>query len=392
MRRLVLHAGRDAPVRRGHPWIYSRAVRDGLADAEPGEPVRIESETGAFVAVGYTNPRTTIAARVLSWRDEAVGRSLVERRVDDALALRRRWLSPGVTAYRVVNGEGDFLPGIVVDRYGDVVVCQFLTAGAARLASLVVDAIASRLSPQSIVERSEGGVRTEEGLPGTRGLLAGAPPPVPLEFREDDMRFLVDVLGGQKTGFFLDQRDTRALVRRLAPGTRVLNAFCYSGALSVAAARGGAREVVSVDTSAPALTLAREAWLANDLPEASARFVEADVFDFLRAERDPYDVVILDPPPFARRRRDAQAALRAYKDVNLQAIRRLAPGGFLVTCSCSQHVSAATFREVVAAAAGDAGRPLRVVAAAGHAPDHPVALGHPEGEYLAVLTLRSEGA
>ncbi|HWP65905.1 MAG TPA: class I SAM-dependent rRNA methyltransferase [Candidatus Limnocylindria bacterium] len=391
MRRLVLQPGRDVPVRRGHPWIFSRAIREGLDGAEPGEPVRIVSAGGGFVAVGYANPRTTIAARVVSLDDEPLDAALVDRRVAEALALRRQLLPPDLTAYRVLNGEGDFLPGVVVDRYGDVLVCQFLTAGAARLAPEVVAALESRLAPQSIVERSEGGVRAEEGLPGARGLLAGTEPAVPLAIAEGGATLLVDVLHGQKTGFFLDQRDTRALVARLTAGRRVLNAFAYTGAMSVAAGRGGATEVVSVDTSAPALAFAREAWAANGLPEAAARFVCADVFEFLREEREPFDCVILDPPPFVRRRRDLTAGLRAYKDVNLQAMRRLAPGGWLVTCSCSQHLGRAAFREVVAAAAGDAGCRLTLVGEAGHPVDHPVALAHPEGEYLKVLLLRAEG-
>jgi 23S rRNA (cytosine1962-C5)-methyltransferase len=351
--------------------------------------VRVVTASGAFVAVGYANPRTTIAVRVLSLDDEPVGAALVERRLGDALALRRDLLPADATAYRVLNGEGDLLPGVVVDRYGDVLVCQLLTAGAARMVPLLVEALQTRLAPRSIVERSEGGVRAEEGLAGARGVLAGSEPPVPHLVEEGDTRFLVDVVHGQKTGFFLDQRDTRSLVRRLAEGRRVLNAFAYTGAMSIAAARGGAREVVSVDSSGPALELARATWRANDLPEARGRFVEADVFEYLREEREPFDLVILDPPPFVRRRRDLTAGLRGYKDVNLQALRRLAPDGWLVTCSCSQHVSRDAFRDVVSAAAADARRPARLVAAAGHPVDHPVALAHPEGEYLKVLLLRA---
>ena len=389
MRRLVLQPGRDVPVRRGHPWIFSRAIREGLDGAEPGEPVRIVAASGAFVGTGYANPRTTIAARIVSLDDVPLDAALIGRRLDDALALRRQLLPPDVHAYRVLNGEGDFLPGVVVDRYGDVLVCQLLTAGAARLAPLLVDALQERLAPRSIVERSEGGVRAEEGLAGARGLLAGVEPPVPLHVTEGDTTLLVDVMHGQKTGFFLDQRDTRALVRHLASGRRVLNAFSYTGAMSVAAGRGGAVEVVSVDSSAPALALAEQAWAANGLPEGPARFVCADVFEFLREEREPFDLVILDPPPFVRRRRDVTAGLRGYKDVNLQALRRLAPGGWLITCSCSQHVDHAAFRDVVAAAAADAGRSVSLVAEAGHPADHPTALAHPEGEYLKVSLLRA---
>ncbi|MFN8544792.1 MAG: class I SAM-dependent rRNA methyltransferase [Candidatus Binatia bacterium] len=389
VRRVVLHAGRDAPVRAGHPWIFSRAVAEGLDGAEPGEPVRVVSAGGRFVAAGYANPRTTIAVRVLSLEDEAVDAALVARRIEAALALRRELLPADATAYRVLNGEGDRLPGVVADRYGEFVVCQFLTAGAARLAPAVVAALRERLAPQGIYERSEGGVRTEEGLPGSRGVLWGAEPPARIEIAEDGARFLVDVLHGQKTGFFLDQRETRARVRRLATGRRVLNAFAYTGAIGIAAGLGGAREVVSIDTSTLALGLAEAAWVMNGLVPDAAAFVAGDVFEFLRAERRTFDLIVLDPPPFVRRRRDLDVGLRGYHDVNLQAFRRLAPGGWLITCSCSQHLGREQFRHVVASAAGDAERAATVVAAWGHPPDHPTALAHPEGEYLDVLLVRA---
>jgi 23S rRNA (cytosine1962-C5)-methyltransferase len=387
MRRIVLKPGREAPVRGGHPWIFSGAIAAGLDGAEPGRSGA--KRRRRFVAGGYCNPRTPITVRVVTLEEEPVDARLVARRVEDALALRRATLPADLTAYRLLNGEGDRLPGVVADRYGEFVVCQFLTAGAARLAPAVVEALAAAFSPRGVFERSEGAVRTEEGLPGTRGVLAGEEPPLRIPIEEAGARFLVDVHHGQKTGFFLDQRETRARVRALASGRRVLNAFAYAGAFAIAAALGGASEVVSVDTSRPALGLAGEAWAANGLPPERAKFVAADVFDFLRGAGERWDLVILDPPAFVRRRRDLTSGLRGYKDVNLQAFRRLVPGGWLVTCSCSQHLSRAAFREVVAAAASDAGRAPIVVAEAGHPPDHPVALGHPEGEYLKVLTLRT---
>jgi 23S rRNA (cytosine1962-C5)-methyltransferase len=389
VRRIVLRPGREHPVRAGHPWIFSRAIAEGLEGAEPGEPVEVRSAAGTFVAVGYANPRTTIAVRVIGLEDEAVDARLVGRRLDEALALRRATLPPELTAYRVLNAEGDRLPGVVVDRYGDFLVCQLLTAGAARLAGALVAALGERLAPRGIFERSEGGVRAEEGLPGARGVLAGEEPPPRLAIEEDGCRFLVDVLHGQKTGFFPDQRESRERVRALAKGRRVLNAFAYSGAFAIAAARGGAREVVSVDTSRPALALAEAAWAENGLDPAAGRFVVADVFEYLRGAGERWDLVVLDPPPFVRRRRDLEPGLRGYKDVNLQALRRLEPGGWLLTSSCSQHLPRAAFREVVAAAAADAGRPAVIVAEAGHPPDHPVALAHPEGEYLKILLLRA---
>jgi 23S rRNA (cytosine1962-C5)-methyltransferase len=276
----------------------------------------------------------------------------------------------------------------VVDRYGDYLVCQLLTAGAARLAGALVAALQSRLAPRGILERSEGGVRAEEGLGGARGVLAGEEPGR-VVVSEHGMRLVADLVHGQKTGLFLDQRDNRARVRALASTKRVLNAFAYTGGFAVAAALGGATHVVSVDTSRPALVLAEEAWAENGLAPDAATWIEGDVFEYLRAARDRFDLIVLDPPPFVRRRRDLTAGLRGYKDVNLQALRRLEAGGWLLTCSCSQHLDRAGFRQVVAAAASDAGRPVQLVEEHGHPPDHPTALAHPEGQYLKALLLRA---
>jgi 23S rRNA (cytosine1962-C5)-methyltransferase len=387
--RITLKPGRERPVRGGHPWVFSGAIADGLAGLTPGAVVKLMAADGRFVAVGYANPRTPIAVRILSLDDEAIDGAFVAKRIDHAMALRAATLPEGLLAYRVLNGEGDRLPGIVVDRYGDFLVCQLLTAGAVALAPLLVAALAERFAPRGIYERSEGGVRAEEGVAGRRGVLHGEEPPARIEIDETGCRFLVDVLHGQKTGFFLDQRDTRQRIRSLAAGRRVLNAFAYTGGIGIAAGLGGAREVVSVDTSGPALGLAQAAWALNGLPPEGGRFVEADVFEFLRAEREPFDLVVLDPPPFVRRRRDLDPGLRGYKDVNLQGLRRLAPDGWFVTASCSQHVARDVFRDVVAHAASDAGRVLSVVAETGHPPDHPTLVAHSEAQYLKVLWCRA---
>src|SRR5262245_7796028 len=301
MRTISLKPGRDAPVRGGHPWIFSGAVASGLDDAEPGEPVRIVAAGGRFVAAGYANPRTPIAVRVLTLEDEPVGGALVARRLAEALALRRAVVPPDTTAYRLVNGEGDRLPGIVVDRYDDFLVCQLVTAGAARLAAALVDALGRALDPRGVYERSEGGVRAEEGLGGARGVLAGEEPPARIVVTEHGMRLVADVLHGQKTGLFLDQRDNRARVRALARGRRVLNAFAYTGGFAVAAALGGAAHVTSVDTSRPALILGEATWGENGLPPDAAGWIEGDVFEYLRASSERFDLIVLDPPPFVRR-------------------------------------------------------------------------------------------
>jgi 23S rRNA (cytosine1962-C5)-methyltransferase len=386
VRDVVLKPGRDRPVRAGHPWVFSGAVGSDLADVAPGDPVRVRADDGRVLGVGTANPRTTIAVRLVSHADEPFDDALVVRRIDEALAFRRACL-PGATALRLVNGEGDRLPGVVVDRYGDVLVVQMLTAGAARLLPTIVRTLVERLAPRTVFERSEGAVRREEGLENATGVRAGDEPPVPLEIEEAGARFLVDVVRGQKTGFFLDQREARTRVRTLAAERRVLNAFAYTGAISIVAGLGGAREVVSVDASRAALALGEAAWARNALAAGRARSVEADVFDWLRADSGAYDLIVVDPPPFVRRRKDVRAGLRGYKDVNLHALRRLTADGFLLTCSCSQHVTREAFRQAVLYAAVDAGRPVRVVAEWGHPPDHPVALAHPEGEYFKAMLL-----
>lgn len=386
---ITLKPGRETPVRAGHPWIFSGAIASGLDDAEAGEPVRVVSASGQFVAAGYVNPRTSIAVRVLTLDDEPVTQGLVTRRLREAAALRAATLPPELTAYRLVNGEGDRLPGLVVDRYGDFVVCQVLTAGAARLLPWLVEALGTVLGPRGILQRSEGGVRAEEGLAGARGVLFGEEPPVPIEIVENGVRLLVDLVHGQKTGFFLDQRDNRVRIRALARDRQVLNLFSYTGGFSIAAALGGARRVVSVDSSRPALELAEQAWVLNGLPADASECVEGDVFEWLRAGRDPFDVVVLDPPPFVRRRRDLRPGIRGYRDVNLQAFRRLAPGGWMLTCSCSQHLDRAGFRDIVVGAAAAAGRSVQLVGEYDHPPDHPTLLAHPEGAYLKALLVRA---
>jgi len=388
--RVVLKPGRDWAVRGGHPWIFSGAIATTEGEGEPGSVVEVWSADGRQLGSGTWSPRTSIAVRMLARGATAVDDALIRERI--ASALRLRELVRETDAWRLVNGEGDQLPGVVVDRYDTFLVCQFLTAGADRLKPAIVAALAALQTPRGIFERSEGSVRTAEGLPRSVGVLAGDEPPPTVAIVESGRRYLVDIRSGQKTGFFLDQRANRDLLATIAAGRRVLNLFAYSGAFSVAALQGGAAHVVSVDSSAAAIAQAEEHGRLNGFAPDTATFVRADVFAYLRGAAEPADLIVLDPPPFARRRADRERALAGYKEINVQALRLCAPEALLMTFSCSQHVEAGAFEDVVAQAAADAGRDCQLLARLGPALDHPQALPHHEGRYLKGLLLRVGGA
>jgi 23S rRNA (cytosine1962-C5)-methyltransferase len=386
--RVTLKPGRDFSVRAGHPWIFSGAIAATEGEAAAGSIAEVCAADGRVLGFGTWSPGNSIAIRMMTRGAHPIDAELVRERLTDALRLRT--LVAGTDAMRLVNGEGDRFPGLVVDRYGDFAVCQFITAGADALKPLVAATLQARLPLRGIYERSEGNVRNAEGLPRTCGVLAGEEPPPEIVITEGGRRHVVDVRGGQKTGFFLDQRPNRDLAGGLAAGRRVLNLFAYSGGFSIAAARGGAGHVISVDSSAVALAQAESAWRSNDLPPELATFVRADVFEYLRGDLEPADFVILDPPPFARRRTDRERARAGYKDVNLRALRMAAPGALLMTFSCSQHLEAGEWEDTVAAAATDAGRWCQLLGRLGPGIDHPQALAHPEGRYLKGLLLRVE--
>ena len=386
--RVTLKLGRDFSVRAGHPWIFSGAIAATAGDAVAGSVAEVCAADGRVLGFGTWSPGNSIAIRMMTRGPRTIDADVVRARLTAALSVRA--LVTGTDAMRLVNGEGDRFPGLIVDRYGDFVVCQFITAGAEALKPFVVEALQALLPLRGIYERSEGNVRTAEGLPRTCGVLAGEEPPPELVITESGRRHVVDIRGGQKTGFFLDQRPNRDLTVGLAAGRRVLNLFAYSGGFSIAAACGGAVHVTSVDSSAVALTQAEAAWGRNELPEAAGAFVRADVFEYLRGNLPPVDLVILDPPPFARRRTDRERARAGYKDVNLRVLRLAAPGALVLTFSCSQHVEAGEWEGAVAAAAMDAGRWCQVLTRLGPGIDHPQALAHPEGRYLKGLLLRVE--
>ncbi len=386
-----LKSGRDGPVRAGHPWVFSGAVREIEGSPFEGAFVRVLGAEGNVLGVGSYSAVGSLTVRMFTRAEVPLDAGFVRERLRDAHALRKSVGMTGPRAgFRLINAEGDGMPGVVVDVYGGFAVVQLLSAGAERLRPEVIDALCNDLGVRGVVERSTGGSRRAEGLRDVTGLAAGEEPPAEIEIDEHGMRLLVDIRGGQKTGFYLDQRGARALVRRLAPGRRVLNAFAYTGAFAVAAGLGGAAEVVSVETSGPSLELARRSWaLDARLVSAQTSWVCGDAFEALDAERGRarFDLIVLDPPPFARHRSDLERAMRAYRDLNRRALEALAPGGLLLTCSCSPHVSRESF---VRAVAGAARAPLRaqVLAQLGFEPDHPVLPAHAEGEYLKGLLVR----
>lgn len=384
----ILARGREGRALRGHLWVYGNQIEGFEGEPRAGDIVDVVTASGRFVGRGYYNPASQIAIRLLTRQDEAVDRDFLARRLDEALALRERFY-PRHEGVRLVFSEGDRLPGLIVDRYGDVLVVQFLTLGMDRLRSTWVELLVERLEPRAVVERSDVPSREMEGLAPSVGLLYGELNR-PVEFTEHGLVFEADVWEGQKTGFFLDQRDNRQALRPLVRGGRVLDAFCYTGAFALFARKFGAEQVVAVEQSGAAIRQGRRQQQRNRLE--GIEWVQANAFDHLRAldrQRERFDVIILDPPSFTRTRRSVEAALRGYKEINLRAWRMLKDGGFLVSCSCSQHVDPNQFLDVVAQAAEDAGREWRLVESRTQAFDHPVLPAVPETLYLKCLVLQA---
>ncbi|ADU51555.1 SAM-dependent methyltransferase [Thermaerobacter marianensis DSM 12885] len=409
-----LKPGRDAVLRQGRLWVYRTDVYTVSDDAyDPGDIVQVVDSRGRFVGKGYVNPRSMIFVRLLTTDpDEPIDRAFFRRRLERALALRRRLQAahPDTDSFRLVFAEADLLPALIVDRFADVLVVQTLALGIDRWQPVIVELLEELASPRGIYERNDVPVRELEGLPQRAGFLRGRFDPR-VEIRENGLPLVVDVAQGHKTGYFLDQRDNRAALRRYVAGARVLDAFCHTGAFTCHALAYGAREVVAVDIHDQALQLAREnvervrrALAATGAPAgagvpgrpggnapghgagtAAVTFHQANAFDFLRAraaEADRYDVIILDPPAFAKNRQALPGAYRGYKEINLRAMKMLPPGGILITCSCSYHMTRDLFEAMLLDAARDTGRRLRILERRGAAPDHPVLLGAGESDYL----------
>ena len=377
---VYLRRGREQRVLGGHPWIFRSDIEreDGAAD---GLPVRVLTSAGRFLAMAVYNPRSQISLRILSRRDEPIDGAFIRGRVRRALDYRRRFADLG--SCRLIFAESDGLPAVIADKFGEVIVLQILCLGMERFKGDIVDALAQELSPRGIYERNDVPVRELEGLTQQTGLLFGEVPDR-VEMQENGVRFLVDVKEGQKTGFFLDQKENRAAIAPFVPGMRVLDCFTHTGSFALHAARYGAAEVTGVDISEHACACALENARLNGV-EDRVRFECANAFDFLRAQQTAkaqYDVVILDPPAFTKTRSAVEGALRGYKEINLRGMKLTRDGGFFVTCSCSQHVTPDLFRGMLMDAQKDAHVQLRQIEWRTQGRDHPILLASPETQYL----------
>jgi 23S rRNA (cytosine1962-C5)-methyltransferase len=387
MKSLLLRPTRERSVLLHHPWVFSGSIAQMQGKPEPGETVAVRAPQGDFLGWAAYSPNSKIAARVWSWDEaETIDADFFRRRLQSALDLRTGLIPAEETdALRLVHAESDGLPGVVVDRYADLLVAQFLSAGAERWRDVVVDLLSDLTGIHKIYERSDVEVRSLEGLEERQGPLQGDSPVGPVIIHENGYQFSVDPVRGQKTGFYIDQRRNRMRLGQVADGRDVLNCFCYTGAFSVYAMGGGARSVLSIDSSGEALAAARENVARNGLEGPTVDWLEADVFQALRAFRDQersYDLIVLDPPKFAPTAAQAERAARGYKDINLLAFKLLRPGGLLFTFSCSGGITAELFQKIVTGAELDAGVEAVIIEQMTQGIDHPVALNFPEGAYL----------
>ena len=385
---ITFKKGREAALLRGHPWVFSGAIGTIKGEPTEGDIVLAKDWAGKPLALGFFNPRTDIAFRVLTSNcNLAISADFWQDRLGSARELRQRIINKQTDAYRLVNAEGDGFPGLIADVYGSTLVVSITTAGIEKQKSHILDVLVSQLKPARIYEQSQGRSRTLEGLEERKGFIYGDNQSAPVQIRENGFTFEVDFIGGQKTGFFLDQRINREKLGAMSRNANVLNCFSYTGAFSVYCAAGGAKRVVSLDTSDAACVAAARNLRLNGFSSDTSPVIDADVFDYLRNMQENFNLIILDPPAFAKTRRDVARATRGYKEINLQAIRHLAPGGILATFSCSNFMEEDLFYKIVQGAARDAGASLQLLSRLEAGPDHPLGFGHPEGRYLKGLLL-----
>ena len=384
---VILKRGRDKSIKKKHPWIFSGAIETVKDVKQNGEIVEIISSDGKLLALGSYCPHSQISVRILSFNpQEKVDRNFFRKRIEEAYLLRQTIINHKQTnAYRIINAEGDYLPGLVVDKYDNYLVCQFLSAGAEFWKKEIIEILKDIFNPKGIFERSDVEVRKKEGLEPVKGVLWGNEPPDLIEITENNMKFLVDIKQGHKTGFYLDQRDNRESINGFTKDKEVLNCFSYSGGFSVYALDAGAAKVINIDASSEALNLASKNISLNNFSAERFENIQGDVFEILRKFRDTnktFDVIILDPPKFAESASQIIKASRGYKDINLLAMKLLNPGGVLFTFSCSGHITPELFSKIISDAAVDANRDVHIMKLLYQSTDHIISANFPEGLYL----------
>jgi 23S rRNA (cytosine1962-C5)-methyltransferase len=385
---ITLKKGREEALLRGHPWIFSGAIAAIKGNPEAGDIVLARDSAGNNLALGFFNPKTDIAFRFLTRRcEENISQYFWQSRLHAAYRLRQKIIGEQTNAYRLINAEGDGFPGLIVDVYNTTLVFSIATAGMEKQKNHILNSLLSQLKPVRIYEQSDSRSRILEGLEKSIGIVFGEEGSDAVEIMENGLRFEVDVISGQKTGFFLDQRVNREKIGALSRDAVVLNCFAYTAAFSVYCAEGGAKRVISLDISRPACIAARKNLHLNWFSVENYPVVETDVIAYLRNTQENFNLIILDPPAFAKTKRDVAKASRGYKEINLQALKHLTKGGMLATFSCSNFIDEVLFYKIVLASARDAGADLQLLTRLEAGPDHPISLGHPEGRYLKGLLL-----
>ena len=386
MQSVRLKHGKEKSLKRRHPWLFSGALNEPEINIENGATVDIASPSGEVLARGAYSPNSQIRVRIWTFEPaDNIDTGFFRQRIENAVNLRNKFIPSDYSAYRIINAESDGLPGLIVDRYSDFLVCQFLSAGAEYFKGEIITELQRIFSPAGIYERSDVDIRLKEGLTLQAGILAGVEPPELIRVEQASLKFLVDVRRGHKTGMYLDQHANWQIVRKLAAKIEILNCFAYTGGFTLAAMQGGAVKVTNVESSADAIALLDRQVKLNQFDADNIDNIQGNAFEILRqfhASGKLFDMVILDPPKFVSSARQIQRGCRGYKDINLLAIRLLRENGLLITFSCSGHVSTELFQKVVAGAALDAQREVRIIENLGQAIDHPVALNFPEGHYL----------
>lgn len=381
MARVILKKKEHIDIVRGFPWVYDNEIARIEGNFSPGDIVDIYDITNTFLGRGYINPKSKITVRVLTRKKEEIDKEFFYKRILQAWEYRKRLVD--TRSCRVVFGEADMLPGLIVDKFEDILVIQTLALGIDRFKDIIVEVLDEIFQPKGIYERNDVPIREVEGLPQKKGFLKGVFD-TKVEIEENGLKLIVDVENGQKTGYFLDQRENRNALKGIVDGAEVLDTFCYTGSFALHAVKFGAQKVIAVDSSESALELARKNAELNGFEE-KIEFVEGNVFDILRdfyKSGRTFDVIILDPPAFAKTQRHIEGAIRGYKEINLRAIKMIRDGGFLVTCSCSQHITPEIFQGIIDSARIDANKILRLVEFRTQAKDHPILLSYPESLYL----------